>query len=204
MLSVLQKLNGMLASTIQSEIDDDDEIPEIEIRSREQKSREIGNALQRVMEIDAEKNPLVFDRTNKKITCSRRKQHVTFELTLTVSRRGWYELTTRISKCPMSRKSAPLISEFWESYTKPKKIWFLTNDAIQDFEHFTDDLITTDLQAALYAAKMRRVMALINPKTQQIMKENNWVLRLIKEGTEIEGKATKHQNHSMGAFCRRV
>ena len=55
MLSVLQKLNGMLASTIQSEIDDDDEIPEIEIRSREQKSREIGNALQRVMKIDAEK-----------------------------------------------------------------------------------------------------------------------------------------------------
>ena len=90
----------------------------------------------------------------------------------------------------MSRKSAPLTSEFWESYTKPKKIWFHTNDAIQDFEHFTDDLITTDLQTALYAAKMRRVMALINPKTQQIMEENSCVLKLINEGTEIEGKAT--------------
>ena len=67
MLSVLQKLDGMLAS-IQSEIVDvDEEIPEIKIRSREHRSQEIGNALQKVMDIDAGKIHLCLIEQTKRL-----------------------------------------------------------------------------------------------------------------------------------------
>ena len=179
----------MLTSNQSDTFDINEEIDDITIKSREHRSQERENALQRVMDIDNGKNTFTFDRTNKKITYLSSKAHVTFELTLICTYQGAYTMTTRISKFPGSTRSKPLERDFWESYKNPNKIWFHVDDEIQDFKHFTDETIQTDLITALYAAKMRRVIALIDPKTVQIMKEKRCELRLIKDGTEIEFNA---------------